>query len=56
VKCIVSSRSWPDIEEALGPATQKATPFLELNEKSVAEAVTTLHPILSSGIDETKEV
>jgi hypothetical protein len=41
VKWIVSSRNWPDIEEALEPATQKATLWLELNEKSVAEAVTT---------------
>ncbi|CAI7616134.1 unnamed protein product [Penicillium glandicola] len=41
VKWIVSSRSWPDIEEALEPATQKATLWLELNERSVAEAVTT---------------
>lgn len=40
VKWIVSSRNWPLIEEALGAATQKTNLQLELNETSIAEAVT----------------
>jgi hypothetical protein len=40
VKWIVSSRNWPDIEEGLNIASQKLKVSLELNEKSVAEAVT----------------
>ncbi|KAJ5519970.1 hypothetical protein N7463_000423 [Penicillium fimorum] len=40
VKWIVSSRCIPAIDEALESATQKATLWLELNEKSVADAVT----------------
>ncbi|KAJ5372779.1 hypothetical protein N7517_004785 [Penicillium concentricum] len=40
VKWLVSSRSLPDIEETLELATQKAMLSLELNEKSVSEAVT----------------
>ncbi|KAJ5970512.1 WD40 repeat-like protein [Penicillium vulpinum] len=40
IKWVVSSRNWHDIGEALEPATKKATLWLELNEKSVAKAVT----------------
>ncbi|CAI7613168.1 unnamed protein product [Penicillium pancosmium] len=40
VKWIVSSRNWTDIEESLDKAGQKVRLCLELNEKSVSEAVT----------------
>jgi len=40
VKWIVSSRNWPDIEKDLNIAIQKIRLCLELNEKSVSEAVT----------------
>ncbi|PVH70823.1 NACHT-domain-containing protein [Cadophora sp. DSE1049] len=40
VKWIVSSRNWPSIEKDLDEATQKVRLCLELNEKSVSEAVT----------------
>ncbi|KAK4458987.1 hypothetical protein QBC42DRAFT_232749 [Cladorrhinum samala] len=39
VKWIVSSRNWPEIEEGLETATQKARLSLELNAESVAAAV-----------------
>ncbi|CAI7622343.1 unnamed protein product [Penicillium manginii] len=39
VKWIVSSRNWPDIEERLDAATQRAPISLELNEASVSDAV-----------------
>lgn len=41
VKWIVSSRNWPIIEKNLKKATQKVRLSLELNEKSVSEAVKT---------------
>ncbi|KAJ5675461.1 hypothetical protein N7462_008358 [Penicillium macrosclerotiorum] len=40
VKWIVSSRNWPVIEESLGSVSQKTTLRLELNETSIAQAVT----------------
>ena len=40
IKWVVSSRNWPDIEERLDVATQKVTLWLEVNEESVAQAVT----------------
>ena len=39
LKWIVSSRNWPDIEEGLREQDEKATLSLELNAKSVSEAV-----------------
>ncbi|KAK4248937.1 hypothetical protein C7999DRAFT_30627 [Corynascus novoguineensis] len=39
VKWIVSSRNWPQIEERLDTATEKARLSLELNAESVASAV-----------------
>jgi hypothetical protein len=39
VKWIVSSRNWPDIEEQINTANQKAKFSLELNEKSISTAV-----------------
>ena len=39
LKWIVSSRDWPDIEERLQGQNEKATLSLELNAKSVCEAV-----------------
>ncbi|KAK3995703.1 hypothetical protein QBC44DRAFT_319239 [Cladorrhinum sp. PSN332] len=39
VKWIVSSRNWPQIEERLETATQKARLSLELNAESIATAV-----------------
>jgi hypothetical protein len=39
VKWIVSSRNWPEIEERLGTATEKARLSLELNAQSVTNAV-----------------
>ena len=39
IKWIVSSRNWPDIEERLENQNEKATLSLELNAKSVSEAV-----------------
>ncbi|KAF1810848.1 beta transducin-like protein HET-D2Y [Eremomyces bilateralis CBS 781.70] len=41
IKWIISSRNWPSIEENLDAATQKVRLCLELNEKSVAAAITT---------------
>ncbi|OHW95967.1 vegetative incompatibility protein het-e-1 [Colletotrichum incanum] len=38
-KLLVSSRNWPDIEDALADATQKIRLCLELNGKSVSAAV-----------------
>ncbi|KAK1595384.1 WD40-repeat-containing domain protein [Colletotrichum navitas] len=38
-KLIVSSRNWPDIEDALADATQKIRLCLELNEESISAAV-----------------
>ncbi|KAK2025787.1 WD40 repeat-like protein [Colletotrichum zoysiae] len=38
-KLIVSSRNWPDIEDALADATQKIRLCLELNEESITAAV-----------------
>lgn len=40
IKWVVSSRNWPDVEERLNIATQKVTLWLEVNEESVAQAVT----------------
>ncbi|KAK4641591.1 HNWD NOD-like receptor bm1 [Podospora bellae-mahoneyi] len=39
IKWIVSSRNWPDIEEQLEAATQKARLSLELNAESISTAV-----------------
>ncbi|GKT50172.1 vegetative incompatibility protein HET-E-1 [Colletotrichum spaethianum] len=39
VKLVVSSRNWPDIENALGDATQKIRFCLELNQESISAAV-----------------
>src|SRR5262249_11324170 len=39
VKWIVSSRNWPTIEERLDAATQKVRLSLELNKKSISDAV-----------------
>ncbi|KAK4656838.1 HNWD NOD-like receptor pc14 [Podospora pseudocomata] len=39
IKWIVSSRNWPDIEEQLETATQKARLSLELNAESISAAV-----------------
>lgn len=39
VKLIVSSRNWPEIEGRLHIVTQKTRLWLELNEKSITEAV-----------------
>ena len=39
IKWIVSSRSWPDIEERLEKQNEKVTLSLEINAKSVSEAV-----------------
>lgn len=39
IKWIVSSRNWPDIEEQLETATQKARLSLELNAESISTAV-----------------
>ncbi len=41
VKWLLSSRNWPSIEEHLAPAIEKATLSLELNHKSISEAVAT---------------
>ncbi|KAM0158528.1 hypothetical protein ACHAQE_005438 [Botrytis cinerea] len=41
IKWIVSSRNWPNIEEALDTPTQKLRLCLELNEKSISAAVAT---------------
>ncbi|KAK1987242.1 WD40-repeat-containing domain protein [Colletotrichum cereale] len=38
-KLVVSSRNWPDIEDALADATQKIRLCLELNEQSISAAV-----------------
>jgi hypothetical protein len=39
VKWIISSRNWPSIDEHLGIATHKLSLSLELNEKTISEAV-----------------
>ncbi|KAF3768208.1 hypothetical protein M406DRAFT_51956, partial [Cryphonectria parasitica EP155] len=39
VKWIVSSRNWPEIEEAIGTITQQARLDLELNEDAISAAV-----------------
>lgn len=52
---MVSSRNWPEIEKALGRATEKSWLSLELNEKSVSAAVATYIKIKVERLAEDNE-